>query len=262
MDILQKIVLHKIKEIKLRKEQVSVSKLEQSILFSTPKYSLTKAILSVEKSGIIAEFKRKSPSKPNINLFANPKKITTGYIASKVAALSILTDNHFFGGSLEDLSIARKNNQCPILLKDFIIDEYQIIEAKSYGADAILLIAEILSKEEINRFSKLAQSIGLEVLMEIHSNKELHKVTDSVNLLGINNRNLKTFEVSIQNSLDIVEEVKSDITLVSESGITSIENILKLKKVGYKGFLIGEAFMKHDNPILQCEILSNQILNN
>ncbi len=262
MDILQKIVQHKIKEIALRKKLVSISKLEESILFNTPKYSLTEAILNTKKSGIIAEFKRKSPSKPNINLFADPKEITTGYIASKVAALSILTDNHFFGGSLDDLSIARKNNQCPILRKDFIVDEYQIVEAKSYGADAILLIAEILNKEQVTRFSKLAQSIGLEVLMEIHSNKELHKITDSVNLLGINNRNLKTFEVSIQNSLDIVKEVKSDITLVSESGITSIDNILKLKKVGFKGFLIGEAFMKHKNPVTQCELLSNQILNN
>jgi len=260
MDILQKIVKHKLEEIKLKKTQVSVQSLENSPLFKMPKYSLTEAIKNKTKSGIIAEFKRRSPSKPKINLHANIKEITTGYISANAAALSVLTDEHFFGGSLNDLAIARKHNKCPILRKDFIIDEYQIIEAKSYGADAILLIAEILTNKQIKTLSAYAQSIGLEVLMEIHNENELEKITENINLLGVNNRNLKTFDVSIQTSLDIALKINTDITLISESGIKNIESIKKLKNAGFEGFLIGEAFMKHENPAQECELLAQQIL--
>jgi len=260
MNILEEIAQYKIKENKERKELYPVKLLEQSKYFESPTISMKEYILRPDKSGIIAEFKRRSPSKPSINLYATPEEITIGYMQAGASALSILTDENYFGGSLKDLETARHFNYCPVLRKDFIIDEYQIIEAKSKGADAILLIAEILTKEQVASLSQFAQSLGLEILMEIHSKEQLDKVPSTINLLGINNRNLKTFEVSINASLEIAQDLKTDLTLVSESGIKGIDSIKVLKDAGFEGFLIGEAFMKHSNPAEHCRMLAQQIL--
>ncbi len=253
MTILDEIVQHKRKVVAKNKELYPIKLLEKSTSFETTPVSLTKYLLREDKSGIIAEFKRKSPSKGMINEFADVEKITMGYIQAGASALSVLTDLKFFGGKNEDLITARKSNNCPILRKDFIVDEYQIIEAKSIGADAILLIAACLTKEEIFHFAKTARNLGLEVLMEVHTEEELDKVNEHLNVVGVNNRNLKTFEVSIENSKILSEKIPSDFVKISESGISNVSAIKELKKYGFQGFLIGENFMKTSMPEKACE---------
>ena len=204
MNILDKIIAHKRKEVADRKALFPTRLLEQSIYFGGQTISMSQYIRRQDKSGIIAEIKRKSPSKGVINNFVDVERISIGYMQAGASGLSILTDNEFFGGKNEDLTKARSFNFCPILRKDFIIDEYQIIEAKSIGADTILLIAAALSPEEIARYGKLAQSLGLEVLLEVHDLEELQRsVSEHINLLGVNNRNLKTFETSVEVSKEI-----------------------------------------------------------
>ncbi|MEL6987546.1 MAG: indole-3-glycerol phosphate synthase TrpC, partial [Bacteroidota bacterium] len=205
MEILEKIVAHKKEEVKQRKALKPSALLEKSIFFESNCVSLSTYIKRNDKSGIIAEFKRRSPSRPEINLYADVEKVSIAYMQAGASALSVLTDEHFFGGKNEDLSIARKFNYCPILRKDFVIDEYQILEAKSIGADAILLISECLEKGQLKDLASFAKSLGLEVLMELHSSDQLEKLNDSIDIIGVNNRDLKTFETSIQHSLDLVE---------------------------------------------------------
>ncbi|MFK7935371.1 MAG: indole-3-glycerol phosphate synthase TrpC [Saprospiraceae bacterium] len=252
MDILEKIVNHKKQQVAERKSLYPTKLLEKSIYFDTPIASLSKYLLREDKSGIIAEFKRASPSKGDINAYAKVEEVTIGYMQAGASALSVLTDEHFFKGKSADLTEARKFNFCPILRKDFTIDEYQIIEAKSIGADAILLIAECLSAKQVAELAKTAQSLGLEVLMEVHSADQLHKVTPDINVVGVNNRNLKTFEVSIQNSIEITDLIPNDVVKISESGISDPQSIVELKEHGFNGFLIGETFMKTANPHLTC----------
>ena len=168
------------------------------------------------------------------------------------SALSVLTDESFFGGSDADLKEARKLNFCPILRKDFVVDEYQIIEARSIGADAILLIANVLTEEEIKRFTDLAHQFSLEVLLEVHNERELDKIPNEEVLIGVNNRNLETFEVSLQNSVDLFPKLPSKMVKVAESGIKTPEDVQFLKEAGYNGFLIGEQFMKTSNPASAC----------
>ena len=252
MNILEKIVLHKKKEVVEKKSLVPTKLLENSIYFKTPVVSLKKYVKRTDKSGIIAEFKRRSPSKGAINQHAKVEKVSIGYMQAGASALSVLTDSHFFGGKNEDLMEARKYNFCPILRKDFIIDEYQIIEARSIGADAILLIAECLTSEEVNRLSKFAKDLGLEILMEIHSAKQIEKINDHIDLVGVNNRNLETFEVSIENSINLISQLPDHLTKISESGIHNPEDIQKLRVAGFDGFLIGERFMKTANPAKAC----------
>jgi len=252
MNILEKITQHKIKEIAERSELYPIKLLEKSIFFESPTISLKKYLLREDKSGIIAEFKRKSPSKGFINKYAKPEKVSVEYMQAGASALSVLTDNKFFGGSCEDLKIVRKYNYCPVLRKDFIIDEYQIIEAKSIGADAILLIAAILSKNQIIQFEKLAKSLNLEILFEVHNKEELEKIELDNKIIGVNNRNLKTFETNIQTSIDLSSFIPDNCVKVSESGISKIENIIELKKYGFNGFLIGENFMKSESPGRAC----------
>jgi indole-3-glycerol phosphate synthase len=196
MTILEKITNHKRTEVADRKSLYPTKLLEQSIYFNTPSVSLKKYLLRPDKSGIIAEFKRHSPSKGDINPYAKVEEVSIGYMQAGASALSILTDEKFFKGANKDLTAARKFNFCPILRKDFVVDEYQILEAKSIGADAILLIAECLEKEEVARFAKLAKSLGLEVLMEIHSQDQLAKISPDLDVIGVNNRNLKTLSIS------------------------------------------------------------------
>ncbi|HHH53657.1 MAG TPA: indole-3-glycerol-phosphate synthase, partial [Bacteroidetes bacterium] len=188
MNILNKIIKEKIKEVDELKELYPVKLLERSIYFDTQAVSLKEYLKKENASGIIAEFKRKSPSKAWINKYADVEKVTLGYMQAGASALSVLTDKTFFGGSNDDLTKARKFNFCPILRKDFIIDEYQIYEAKSIGADAILLIAEVLDKTILKNLAKKSHELGLEVLMEIHSEKQLNKLNEFVDVLGVNNR--------------------------------------------------------------------------
>jgi indole-3-glycerol phosphate synthase len=254
MNILDQIVAHKYKEVEERKSLFPVKLLEQSIFFSSLPVSLKKYVLREDKSGIIAEIKRKSPSKGTINPYVSVERTAIGYMQAGASALSVLTDKNFFGGSNEDLTIARKFNYCPILRKDFVVDEYQIIEAKSIGADAILLIAAVLDAKTIRVFTDTARSLGLEVLLEVHDEAEVKaNLNVEVDLIGVNNRNLKTFEVSLETSKSLAELIPDKVVKVSESGIDSPSAIIELKRYGYKGFLIGEQFMKHSRPEQACK---------
>jgi len=248
MDILSKIVIDKRVEVALRKSLIPISQLEQSILFERQTFSLANKLRD-SISGIIAEHKRRSPSKSIINNSLNVQDVAKGYEDAGVCGMSVLTDGKYFGGSLDDLLIARASCNLPLLRKEFIIDEYQILEARAYGADVILLIAAILSRQEIKQFSELAKSLNLDVLLEVHNEEELHKsIMPSLDMLGVNNRNLKTFEVSLATSKALSEIIPDDFVKVSESGISSVAAIKELQPFGYKGFLIGENFMKTENP--------------
>ncbi len=249
MNILEKIISYKHKEVAERKELYPTKLLEKSIYFESPTVSLKKYIQREDKSGIIAEIKRKSPSKGIINAYVSVERTSIGYMQAGAAALSVLTDKEFFGGSSEDLTIARKFNFCPILRKDFMIDEYQIIEAKSIGADAILLIAAVLEPKRLNELATFAKSLQLEVLMEVHNEDELVANRDvDVGLIGVNNRNLKTFETSIDISKRLSDLIPNHVVKVSESGIDSPSAILELKQFGFEGFLMGQNFMQHSRP--------------
>jgi indole-3-glycerol phosphate synthase len=248
MNILDKIVRDKRKEVDLKKSLIPASQLERSVLFGRKGTSLAEALRN-SQTGIIAEHKRRSPSKATINQNTNVGQIALGYEKAGVCGMSVLTDIKYFGGSLEDLLLARASVKMPLLRKEFIIDEYQILEAKANGADVILLIAAILSREEIKSFSELAKSLDLDVLLEVHNEEELHKsIMPSLDMLGVNNRNLKTFEVSLNTSKSLSKLIPDEFVKVSESGISSIEVIQDLKQYNYQGFLIGENFMKTKNP--------------
>ncbi len=260
MNILDKIIAHKKQEIEERKSLFPVKLLEQSIYFGTDVLSLKSYVQRKDLSGIIAEVKRQSPSKGVINPKVDVERTSIGYMMAGASALSVLTDKHFFGGSNEDLKEARKVNFCPILRKEFILDEYQIIEAKSIGADAILLIAAALEPKRLASLARFAQSLGLEVLMEVHNKKELEgHLNPNLDLVGVNNRDLTTFEVSIDTSLDLASTIPSDFVKISESGISHPRSILDLKQAGFEGFLIGETFMKQGRPERACEKFIQQI---
>ncbi|MFC0606022.1 indole-3-glycerol phosphate synthase TrpC [Winogradskyella pulchriflava] len=248
MNILDKIVRDKRKEVDLKKSIIPFAQLEASVLFNSETNSLANN-LKQSLSGIIAEHKRRSPSKSVINQNLNVQDVAIGYENAGVSGMSVLTDNKYFGGSLDDLILARASCNLPLLRKEFIIDTYQIVEAKAYGADVILLIAAILTKEEIKQYSELAKSLNLDVLLEVHNQEELQKsIMPSIDMLGVNNRNLKTFEVSLEISKTLSQQIPDEFIKVSESGISSIESIKELQPYGYKGFLIGENFMKTNNP--------------
>lgn len=253
MDILHKIIAQKEKEVAERKSLYPTKLLEKSIYFSTEAVSLRKYLLRDDKIGIIAEIKRKSPSKGMIHEYVSIEQTSINYMQGGASALSILTDTEFFGGKNEDLTTARKYNFCPILRKDFTIDEYQIIEAKSIGADAILLIAAVLSPERLNELALFAKSFGLEVLMEVHNREELKShLNEHLDVVGVNNRNLKTFEVNIETSIELTESIPDQFVKISESGISRPETVIKLMKHGFQGFLIGEYFMSHSRPGDAC----------
>ncbi|RIV47129.1 indole-3-glycerol phosphate synthase TrpC [Flagellimonas pelagia] len=248
MNILDKIVADKRKEVDLKKSLITLPQLEASVMMERTSVSLA-AVLRKSNTGIIAEHKRRSPSKSVINQNLNVQDVAKGYADAGVCGISVLTDGKYFGGSLDDLVLARASVNIPLLRKEFIIDEYQIVEAKAYGADVILLIAAILSREEIKTLSELAKSLGLDVLLEVHNEEELQKsIMPSLDMLGVNNRNLKTFEVSLDTSKTLSEQIPEDFVKVSESGISTIGAIQELKGFGYQGFLIGENFMKTDDP--------------
>jgi indole-3-glycerol phosphate synthase len=253
MNILEKIISHKREDVERRRNLYPLALLEKSHFFNSQPISMRKYLLREDLLGIIAEFKRKSPSKGDINRYASVERTTIGYMQAGASALSVLTDETFFGGKSEDLITARKFNFCPILRKDFVVDEYQVVEAKSIGADAILLIAAVLHPAEIEGLAKLAHSFGMEVLLEVHDREELaQSFNEHIDMVGVNNRNLKTFEVDIQTSLDLLPFMPQGVVKISESGISSAAAIHKLKAAGYEGFLIGETFMKHSRPEKAC----------
>ena len=259
MTILDKIIAHKKTEVFKARQSTSISELENSPMFSRTCLSLKKNLLNSD-SGIISEFKRKSPSLGWIHEQADVVKVTSGYSAAGASGISILTDSEFFGGTALDLTNARPNVSCPILRKDFVIDEYQLYEAKAIGADVILLIAAALSVEQTLKLAEKAHELRLEVLLEVHNAEELGHANDSVDMLGVNNRNLKTFEQSIQTSFDLAALIPDKFVKVSESGISKTETVKVLRKVGYKGFLMGENFMKEEKPDEALKLFINQLI--
>ena len=249
MNILDQIVLRKKEEVALAKTTVSIKELEQNDNFHRQPLVFKDFLLDENRNGIIAEFKRRSPSKGLINGTADVKTVTQAYNTAGASALSVLTDQDFFGGHRDDLLTARTANDIPILRKDFIIDEYQILEAKAWGADIILLIAAILTPQEIYDLGKFARQLGLNVLLEVHNLAELERsLCENLDAVGVNNRNLADFTVNIQTSFDLADRIPNQFLKISESAIHDPNTIKDLKRVGFNGFLIGENFMKTEDP--------------
>ena len=261
MTILDEIVKKKRIKVALAKEKVSLDQLSTYPLYSRTCYNLKKSVLDPNKTGIIAEFKRASPSKGLINGRAIVSEVVKGYQQAGASAVSVLTDSDFFQGSLEDLSQAREALTIPLLRKEFIVDTYQIAEAKAYGADIILLIAACLSPQEIRSFASFAKKLNLNVLLEVHNEQELvNNIGDNLDAIGVNNRNLKDFSVDLNHSYDLVNKIPNDVIRVSESGISDPKTIKALKAVGFQGFLIGENFMKTDDPVQAIDEFVSEML--
>ena len=253
MTILDTIKAKKLEEVAALKSRISIAELEQFPLFQSATRSLKKAITSSVTGGIIAEFKRKSPAKGNINLDANVVEVTQAYTEALVSGLSVLSDENFFGAKPTDFELARQNNAIPILRKDFIVDEYQLFQSKAMGADVILLIAKILTKKQLQSYTHLAHELGLEVFLETQNEAEILDNLDlNFDLIGINNRNLNSFEVSVENSIKLAQLLPKSSVKIAESGIQSLETIQLLKANGFDGFLIGEYFMKEEQPAVKC----------
>jgi indole-3-glycerol phosphate synthase len=247
MNILDKIVAYKKGEVAAAKASKSIAELERMPFFSKPVLSLKQFLLDDAKTGIIAEYKRQSPSKGIINATATVEEVTAAYAQHGASGISVLTDTNFFGGSLQDL-LEATINEVPLLRKDFMIDEYQFIEAKAHGAEVVLLIAACLSPKEVKHFATFAKNIGLEVLLEIHNEQELEHICDEVDLVGVNNRNLKDFIVNIDASIELIKSIPTSKVAVAESGISNTDTIVTLRQAGFRGFLIGENFMKQPKP--------------
>ena len=257
-NILAKIVESKFGEVADRKMQINTKQLEAMPLFAKKCLSLKANLLDRSKTGIIAEFKRQSPSKGMINAVADVNEVTKAYSDFGAAGVSVLTDGPYFGGSLADLSIAIQN-PIPVLRKEFIIDEFQLIEAKAFGASVILLIASCLTPAETKQLAGIAKSLGMEVLLELHDEAELEYICEEVDFVGINNRSLKSFEVNIEHSLKLKNLLPKEKLSIAESGIYDLATFQLLKKEGFDGFLMGEYFMKQENPAKAFEEFSKQI---
>jgi indole-3-glycerol phosphate synthase len=259
MNILETIIAQKRIEVEQRKRQHSIADLERGPFYKSETYSLKQALVDETKTGIIAEFKRKSPSKGIINDRASVEEVSLGYATNGASGISILTDEEFFGGTLADLQKAAIINKVPLLRKDFMIDEYQLHESKAFGASVILLIAACLSIEEVKNLAGTAKDLGLEVLLEVHNEQELKHICDEVDLVGVNNRDLKTFKVNLEQSAQLSELIPAGKIKISESGIHTVEDILYLESFGYRGFLIGENFMKQEDPGEAFKIFAEQL---
>ena len=260
MNILEKIVETKKAEVANQKKAIPLAQLKKFPDYQRKCNSLKAALLKPGSSGIIAEFKQKSPSKGEINFGVKVEKVTKGYADAGAAGLSVLTDYEYFGGTLANLAKAREvNSKIPILRKDFMIDTYQIVETKAFGADVILLIAACLEKKQAENLAKKAKSLGMEVLMEVHNAEELKMVNDFVDLVGVNNRNLKTFEVDVETSVKLAEQIPERFVKISESGLAGVETLHYLRKYGFKGFLIGETFIKTEKPGEACKMLIKEL---
>jgi indole-3-glycerol phosphate synthase len=258
MNILDTIIARKKIEVAERKLSKSISELENGPFFKNKTLSFRDFLLREDKTGIIAEFKRKSPSKGIINNTSTVTEVTTAYAKYGASGISVLTDEEFFGGSLNDL-LESAINEVPLLRKDFIIDEYQLIESKAFGAEVILLIAACLSREDVKTFAALAKNIGLNVLLEIHNEQELAHICSDVDVVGVNNRDLKTFTVDIDRSIGLSKQIVGNTIKISESGIDNISSIKLLREHGFRGFLIGEKFMKEKNPGLAFQNFAEEL---
>jgi indole-3-glycerol phosphate synthase len=258
MNILENIIAKKKIEVAERKQKTSIAELEKMTFFQNKTFPFKEFLLQKDKTGIIAEFKRRSPSKGIINNSSFTADVTRDYVKHGASAVSVLTDEEFFGGSLKDLLDARVN-EIPLLRKDFIIDEYQLIESKAYGADIILLIAACLTKEEVKSLSNFAKNISLNVLLEIHNEDELKHICDDVDVVGINNRDLKSFKVDINHSIELCKKIPADKIKISESGIDDVSTIEHLQQNGFSGFLMGEKFMKEPDPGKAFEKFVNEL---
>jgi len=242
--ILEDIIEYQYVVVKHKKLSMPVEVLKSFPEFSSPTRSLKSAVANSEL-GIISEFKRRSPSKEAIHLKADVMEIAQAYERMGAAGMSVLTNQRYFGGSLEDLQLAKSVCDLPLLRKDFMVDAYQVYEAKAYGADAILLIANALPAQKLEELAVLAHNLGLEVLYEIHEAEEIYKLSESlIDLIGVNNRNLQTFEVSLQQGLDMLPHLPKDLLKISESGIEDEDTIKRLIEQGFNGVLVGEFFMK------------------
>jgi indole-3-glycerol phosphate synthase len=258
--ILDEIIAHKRNEVAARRELYPLKLLERELFFSAQPVSLRDYLKRSDQVGVIAEIKRRSPSKGVINQHISIEDLSIGYMQAGASALSVLTDSAYFGGSEGDLKIARRCNYCPILRKDFVVDEYQVIEAKAIGADVVLLIAAALSPEQARQLGRLARSLGLEVLLEVHSAEELGTHLDqSVSIVGVNNRDLRDFSVSLDRARSLYPAIPKEMVAIAESGISDPLAIVELKQLGYRGFLIGEAFMRHTQPERACERLIGEV---
>ncbi len=252
MSILEKIVADKKIEVQQNKNLYPEALLEKAEAFKSPTVSLKKYLEKKDKNGLIAEFKRKSPSKGIINKYANVEDTSIAYMQAGASAISVLTDEKYFGGKNKDLITVRHFNYCPVLRKDFMVDPYQIIEARSIGADAILLIAAVLTAEEIKSFSELANSLGMESILEIHDVKELDKGIGKADIIGFNNRNLHDFSCHYTNAIKAFSQLPAGLLKIAESGIHTAQEAFELQAAGYDGFLIGQQFMEHSRPGLAC----------
>jgi indole-3-glycerol phosphate synthase len=251
--ILDDIVANRRNEVLIQKQRISPLVLRSKIEGSNLCNSLSRKLLSPGSSGIIAEFKRKSPSKGAINHGARPDAVTEGYVDAGASGLSVLTEGHYFGGSTDDFTAARiANPLTPLLRKDFIVDEYQIFESRLLRADIILLIAGVLGKAEISRFTSIAHELGMEVLLELHDESEIDKIDDSIDIFGINNRNLRDFKIDMDRSLKMLGRLPANNVKISESGLNDPGTVDLLRGHGFNGFLIGEEFMKSENPAYSC----------
>lgn len=257
--ILSEIVNFKRKEVRERRQRNSITLVRQCIPYSTTTVSMRKRLLQDSESGIIAEFKQKSPSLGVINPNVSVAQVTIGYSQAGASALSVLTDSHFFGGSLNNFSIARQHNNCPMLQKDFFIDEYQIYEARALGADVILLIAAALTREEVREFASLAASLGMESILEVHTADELAYLCPEVSMVGVNNRDLKTFITDLSRAEELSSLIPIEYVKIAESGIQNPGDILRLKNAGFNGFLIGGQFMSQEDPAMACADFISQI---
>ncbi|MDR6465151.1 indole-3-glycerol phosphate synthase TrpC [Chryseobacterium sediminis] len=257
MTILDKIIERKKEEVAGAKSRISLDRLKNTAFFGRKTHSLKESIKN--KNGIIAEFKRQSPSKGIINNSVEPLEVVSAYENFGASGISILTDHDFFGGNLNDIVSVRNDINIPILRKDFMIDEYQFYEAKSIGADAILLIASCLSPAQVEEFTDLAHELNMEVLLEIHTEDELKHCNSKIDLVGINNRNLKDFKVDLQHSVQLKNLLPKEVLSVAESGIYNLEDFQFLKEKGFDAFLMGEYFMKNTNPAKAFEDFSVQI---
>ena len=260
-NILEHIVSYKKQEVDQRKKESPVSVLEKHPFFIREIFSMKKFLMDEQRTGIIAEFKKKSPSKGVINDIATVEAVTSTYERYGASVISVLTDGPSFGGSSDDLKKARFN-LLPILRKDFIVDEYQLLESRAMGADVILLIAACLRPEETRKLAVTAKKLGLEVLLEIHEEKELDHLCEEVDVVGINNRDLKTFSVDIQRSIRLAEKLPLDKLRIAESGIRNVETIMHMKAAGFNGFLIGEQFMKSLDPSIAFASFIDQLKTN
>ncbi|MBF0759599.1 indole-3-glycerol phosphate synthase TrpC [Dysgonomonas mossii] len=257
-NILDKIIANKRLEVERHKKDTPINELEKRLSTITTPASFKEAIKN-SRTGIIAEFKRRSPSRDWIFKDAKIEDVIPLYSQNGASAISVLTDMDFFGGELADLELAGSLTKTPLLRKDFVVDEYQLYQAKISGASAVLLIASALTIEETKQLAKKAKELNLDVLLEIHNEQELHHINDKVDVVGVNNRNLGTFVTDIQISFDLANKIPDDFIKISESGISQPQTVIDLQQAGYKGFLMGENFMKTSNPGKALEDFINQL---